>query len=104
MAVRYLSQENAFELHQTVELNSAVFGYNQQVSVVVRELKRFHNMVDHHLVLHQEGIGVVDNDVVSILAHYSELLVHFVHLAWNSVSEGNMNEFRWKFKVQHLDW
>lgn len=95
------SKENTFVFDQAVELNFAIFGNNEQISIIISKLKGLDNAVHHYLMLDEEGFRVVDYNIVAILSHKSESLVVVIQY---SISEGHMNELWRKFQVEHLDW
>ena len=101
MDIGNFSKENTFVFDQAVELNFAIFGNNEQISIIISKLKGLDNAVHHYLMLDEEGFRVVDYNIVAILSHKSESLVVVIQY---SISEGHMNELWRKFQVKHLDW
>ncbi len=55
-------------------------------------------------MLNEEGVCVVNDNVVAVLTHYSEFLEGVVWLAWDSFRKSDMYEFWWKLQVHHFDW
>ena len=72
MAISNLSQEDTFILHEAVESHFAVLGNNEEISVVVGELEGAHYVVYHYLMLKKERFGIINHNVVAILAHNSK--------------------------------
>jgi hypothetical protein len=74
MTVCNFSKEDALIFHETIEPYLAVLGHNEEVSVVIGKLERLHNVVHLDLMLNEERLSVVEDNIVTILAHYCEPL------------------------------
>ena len=93
MNIGNLSQEDSLILHKAIESYSAVLGNNKKVSIIIGELERLDDIIDHNLVLNEEGLRVVDHYIVSVFSHQGESLVIVVE---DSVRESHMHELRWQ--------
>jgi hypothetical protein len=69
MNSRDFPEEKTFILAQTVESDSAISSHHSNFSIIIGEFKLSEQVVSLDLISNDEGIRVIDIDIVAIFSH-----------------------------------
>lgn len=103
MDVEDLTHEDTVVINKAEELDLAVFGHDYHILVVVGEFEPCHNVVAVDPVVLHESLCVINNHVVSGLAHDCELLFKEGWISSRYLREGNVGGLRGICQFHLLD-